>query len=94
MDRRIICTNENNIAVEFNHDFNPFFLLSVAGIYGISANVTTSENTTIDGSTYQGSTAKERNIVITAQMDSNYKANRDLLYRVFKLKSNGNFKYL
>ena len=77
MDRRIICTNENNIAVEFNHDFNPFFLLSVAGIYGISANVTTSENTTIDGSTYQGSTAKERNIVITAQMDSNYKANRD-----------------
>lgn len=94
MDRRIICTNENNIAVEFNHDFNPFFLLSVAGIYGISANVTTSENTTVDGSTYHGSTAKERNIVITAQMDSNYKVNRDFLYRVFKLKSTGNFTYL
>ena len=69
MNRRIICTNENNIAVRFDYDFSPFFLKSVEGIYGISANVTTSENTTIDGSTYQGSTAKERNIVITAQME-------------------------
>lgn len=94
MDRRIICTNENNIAVRFDYDFAPFFLVSVAGIYGISANVTTSENTTVDGSTYQGSTAKQRNIVITAQMDSNYKANRDFLYRVFKLKSTGKFTYM
>lgn len=94
MDRRIICTNENNIAVRFDYDFAPFFLVSVAGIYGISANVTTSENTTVDGSTYQGSTAKQRNIVITAQMDGNYKANRDFLYRVFKLKSTGKFTYM
>lgn len=94
MDRRIICTNENNISVEFNYDFAPFFLQSVAGIYGISANVTTSENTTIDGSIYQGSTAKERNIVITAQMDGDYKVNRDFLYRVFKLKSTGKFTYM
>lgn len=93
MDRRIICTNENNIAVKFDYDFNPFFLKSVKGIYGISANVTTSENTTTDGSTYQGSTAKERNIIITAQMDGNYKVNRDFLYKVFKLKSKGNFTY-
>lgn len=94
MDRRIICTNENNMEVCFDYDFAPFFLVSVAGIYGISANVTTSENTTVDGSTYQGSTAKQRNIVITAQMDSNYKENRDFLYRVFKLKSTGNFMYM
>lgn len=94
MDRRIICTNENKIAVEFNYDFAPFFLKSVEGIYGISANVTTSENTTVDGSTYQGSTVKERNIVITAQMDGNYKENRDFLYRVFKLKSAGIFTYI
>lgn len=93
MNRRITCTNENNIAVRFDYDFAPFFLKSVAGIYGISANVTTSENTTIDGSTYQGSTAKERNIVITAQMDGDYKKNRDFLYRVFKLKSTGKFTY-
>lgn len=93
MNRRITCTNENNIAVRFDYDFAPFFLKSVAGIYGISANVTTSENTTLDGSTYQGSTAKERNIVITAQMDGDYKKNRDFLYRVFKLKSTGKFTY-
>ena len=94
MDKRIICTNENNIAVEFNYNFAPFFLVSCEGIYGISANVTTSENTTIDGSTYQGSTAKQRNIVITAQMDSDYKENRDFLYKVFKLKSTGKFNYM
>ena len=94
MDRRIICTNENNIAVRFDYDFAPFFLVSVAGISGISTHVTTSENTTVDGSTYQGSTAKQRNIVITAQMDGNYKANRDFLYRVFKLKSTGKFTYM
>lgn len=93
MKKNIICTNENNISVEFNYNFAPFFLISCDGIYGISANVTTSENTTIDGSTYQGSTAKERNIVITAQMDSNYKKNRDFLYKVFKLKSTGVFTY-
>ncbi len=94
MNRRIICTNENNIAVRFDYDFSPFFLKSVEGIYGISANVTTSENTTIDGSTYQGSTAKERNIVITAQMEGDYKENRNFLYRVFKLKSSGVFTYM
>ncbi len=94
MERRIICTSENNISAEFNYDFSPFFLKSVTGIYGISANVTTSENTTVDGSTYQGSTAKERNIVITVQMDGDYKANREFLYRVFKLKSAGKFTYM
>ena len=94
MDRRITCKSENNAVAEFNYDFSPFFLKSVTGIYGITANVTTSENTTVDGSTYQGSTAKERNIVITAQMDGDYKKNREFLYRAFKLKSTGIFTYV
>lgn len=94
MDRHITCKSENNAVAEFNYDFSPFFLKSVMGIYGITANVTTSENTTVDGSTYQGSTAKERNIVITAQMDGDYKKNREFLYRAFKLKSTGIFTYV
>ena len=48
----------------------------------------------VDGSTYQGSTTKQRNIVITAQMESDYQKNRDLLYKCFKPKSTGLFTYM
>ena len=48
----------------------------------------------VDGSTYQGSTTKQRNIVITAQMERDYQANRDLLYKCFKPKSTGLFTYM
>ena len=48
----------------------------------------------VDGSTYQGSTTKQRNIVITAQMERDYQANRDLLYKCFKPKSTGLFTYI
>ena len=54
---------------------------------------TTSENTTTDGSTYQGSTAKERNIVITAEIDGDYRKNRELLYRVFPKGRTGTLEY-
>ena len=70
-----------------------FHLLGLDGIYGYDCNVTTSENTTTDGSTYQGSTAKERNIVITAEIDGDYRKNRELLYRVFPKGRTGTLEY-
>lgn len=94
MAKRIICRNEDGVQVEFNYSFEPFFLVSVDGIYTVSNNVVTSENTMVDGSTYQGSTTKQRNIVITAQMERDYQANRDLLYKCFKPKSTGLFTYI
>lgn len=94
MAKRIICKNEDGVQVEFNYSFEPFFLVSVDGIYTVSNNVVTSENTMVDGSTYQGSTTKQRNIVITAQMERDYQANRDLLYKCFKPKSTGLFAYI
>ena len=94
MAKRIICKNEDGVQVEFNYSFEPFFLVSVDGIYTVSNNVVTSENTMVDGSTYQGSTTKQRNIVITAQMERDYQANRDLLYKCFKPKSTGLFTYI
>ena len=94
MAKRIICKNEDGVQVEFNYSFEPFFLVSVDGIYTVSNNVVTSENTMVDGSTYQGSTTKQRNIVITAQMERDYQANRDLLYKCFKPKSTGLFTYM
>ena len=64
-DITVTCTNDKNVSIAFRWDWdnNPFHLLGLDGIYGYDCNVTTSENTTTDGSTYQGSTAKERNIV-------------------------------
>lgn len=92
--KRVICKNEDGVQVEFTYDFEPFFLVSMDGVYMVSNNVVTSENTMVDGSTYQGSTTKQRNIVITAQMESDYQANRDLLYKCFKPKSTGLFTYM
>ena len=94
-DITVTCTNDKNVSIAFRWDWdnNPFHLLGLDGIYGYDCNVTTSENTTTDGSTYQGSTAKERNIVITAEIDGDYRKNRELLYRVFPKGRTGTLEY-
>lgn len=94
MSKKIICKNEDNVQIEFSYeDDAEFFLISCDGIYSVSNNVVTSENTMTDGSTYQGSTTKQRNIVITAEFDSDYQSRRDFLYKSFKPKSLGTFFY-
>ena len=94
MSKKIICKNEDDVQIEFSYeDDAEFFLISCDGIYSVSNNVVTSENTMTDGSTYQGSTTKQRNIVITAEIDSDYQARRDFLYKSFKPKSPGTFYY-
>ncbi|MBQ6994962.1 MAG: phage tail family protein [Lachnospiraceae bacterium] len=94
-DIKVICTSEKNAAITFTwNGFTPFHLVEIEGIYGIESNVVTSENTTTDGSTYQGATAQERNIVLTVEMDSNYKENRNLLYRCFPIKRTGTMQYI
>ena len=58
-DIKVICTSDKNVSITFTWDeFTPFHLVDIEGIYGIESNVVTSENTTTDGSTYQGATAK------------------------------------
>ena len=94
-DIKIICTSDKNVAITFTwNDFTPFHLVDIEGIYGIESNVVTSENTTIDGSTYQGATAKERHIDLIVEMDSDYKENRNLLYRCFPIKRTGTMEYI
>jgi hypothetical protein len=93
-DIKITCTSDKNVSGTFTWDgFNPFHIVALDGFYGIDSTVTTSENTTTDGSTYQGATANERNLVLTLEMDSDYKANRELLYRIFPIKRNGTLEY-
>ena len=93
--KRVICRNENDVEVEFNYKEDAeFFLVSLEGVYSVSNNVITAENTMKDGSTYQGSTTKQRNIVITAFIDGDYQKRRDLLYKCFKPRATGTFTYI
>lgn len=91
--KKITCRNQTGQEVVFTYDFTPFHLLSVDGIYRVTNNVYMTENTMIDGSTYQGSVIKQRDIVIAAEMMSDYQRNRDLLYQIFKPKAYGIFLY-
>lgn len=92
--KRIICKNEDDVQIEFSYEENAdFFMISLDGAYSVSNNVVTSANTMTDGSTYQGATTKQRNIIITAEFDSDYQNKRDFLYKCFKPKSPGTFYY-
>lgn len=94
MAKTIKCKNEDDVQIEFSYEEDAeFFLISCDGIYAVYNNVVTSANTMTDGSTYQGSTTKQRNIVITAEFDEDYQARRDFLYKAFKPKSLGTFYY-
>lgn len=93
--RIITCTNEDGLGIRFGLLDSPWKLLNVEGLYKVGADVYTSDNTMTDGSTYQGSTLKERNIVLTMQdRPFSHRTSRKLLYDVFKTKSNkGVFSY-
>lgn len=94
-DIEVTCMSDKNAAITFTwNDFTPFHLVDIEGIYGIESNVVTSENTTIDGSTYQGATARERHIVLTVEMEGDYSGNRNLLYRCFPIKRTGTMEYV
>lgn len=93
-DRKIICKNEDDVEVTFDYDDeSAFFLESVDGVMSVTNKVTTSENTTVDGSTYQGSITQQRNIVITAHISKKHVYYRNLLYKCFKPKTNGQLTY-
>ena len=93
-DRTIYCRNKDGVEVSFDYgDTSPFFLESIDGVMSVSNKVTTSENTTVDGSTYQGSVTTQRNIVITAHTSNNHVYNRNMLYKCFKPKTEGVLTY-
>lgn len=96
MARSITCKNEDGMEVRFSNTFNPWLLEDCDGIYSVKNTVVTSENTMTDGATYQGSTTKMRNIVMTLRdlPEANHQENRTLLYNLFKPNAVGTFSYL
>lgn len=91
--KKIICKNDRGqeILFTYDHDDCEFFLVECEGIYSVKNKITTSENATTDGSTYNGESLEQRNIVITANVRRNYRQNRDFLARVFRPHSEGTF---
>ena len=77
----------------FDYSFSPFFLVSAEGLYRVKGALQTSANTMTDGSDYMGGTIEEREIAIMAQYHTNYKENRNFLYKMFQPKSKGVLLY-
>jgi hypothetical protein len=89
-NRIIRCINEDGFSLDFTEQgFGPFLLTDADGLYESKNTVYVSENSMIDGATYQGSVAKYRNIELTLTDTGNYPENRDALNRLFKEKSKG-----
>lgn len=92
--RKITCINvTDNVSAEFGSSFSPFLLQDVEGIYSIDVNVNSSENSMSDGSTIIGTVIRPRNIVLTVAVKENYGRNRNLIYLLFKPKTDGLFVY-
>ena len=89
-NRIIRCINEDGFFLDFTErGFGPFLLTDADGLYESKNTVYVSENSMIDGATYQGSVAKQRNIELTLTDIGDYVANRNALNRLFKEKSKG-----
>jgi len=89
-NRVIRCINEDGFALDFTErGFGPFLLTDAEGLYESKNTVYVSENSMIDGATYQGSVAKYRDIELTLTDIGDYVANRNALNRLFKEKSKG-----
>ena len=93
-NRKIICTNNEGMVINFQSKFSPFLLADCDGLYGIENNVSMPDNTMTDGATYQGSTAKKRNIVLTLKTKENHRLGRYELYQLFSQGTKGTLTYI
>lgn len=93
-NRKIICTNNEGMVINFQSKFSPFLLADCDGLYGIENNVSVSDNTMTDGATYQGSVAKRRNIVLTLKTKENHRLGRYELYQLFSQGTKGTLTYV
>jgi len=93
MNRKITCANNDGMSITLGSRFAPYLLVDCDGIYSVKNKVGTSDNTMMDGATYQGTVVEKRNIVLTLKDRENHQANRYQLYQLFKPKTKGTFTY-
>lgn len=91
--RSITCTNNNGMLINFSDKLAPFLLLKAEGLYTVTNNINSVENSMIDGSTFIDSLMTKRNIVLYLADKDNHTKNRDILYKLFTKNSKGTLKY-
>lgn len=87
--KRIVCENQRGETIEFAYDGNPLRLSDTSGFSEADYTVNTTKNSGQDGENYNGSTANKRNPIITAEIFSDYQAQRSRLYSFFQPRSEG-----
>ena len=91
--KRIVCENQYGETIEFAYDGNPLRLSDMSGFSEADYTVNTSKNSGQDGEIYNGATANKRNPIITAEIFSDYQAQRSRLYSFFQPRSVGTVYY-
>lgn len=96
--RSITCYNKKSgIYLTMGEDaLDPFILAHLDGVYSAANEMFYTENTMVDGGTYQGSVAAVRNIIITLLDNPNNvynQGNRDILYTLFRKDEEGTLVY-
>lgn len=81
----ISATNKSNETLTITQN-NKYSLISVSGITPPTANINTSELATKDGSIFNSSKVKNRNIVLTIVFNNDPEAARLDLYKYFRVK--------
>lgn len=91
--KRIMCQDSSGNIMEFTYDGAPLRLADTDGFSAAAYTVNTAQSTGQDGETYLSSTANKRNPVITVEILSDYRAQRDRLYSFFQPRSEGTVFY-
>lgn len=84
---------EDNISLTVDGDCPGIVIESIEGIYAFSGEVNTSPYSQTNGDRYNSTRAPRRNIVIQGKIFDDLWNNRQMLYRVFRLGSLGQFCY-
>lgn len=84
---------EDNISLTVDGDCPGIVIESIEGIYAFSGEVNTSPYSQTNGDRYKSTRAPRRNIVIQGKIFADYWNNRQMIYRVFRLGSLGQFCY-
>ena len=84
---------EDNINLVVDGNCPGIVIEHVDGIYAFTGEVLTSPYSQTNGDRYKSSRAVKRNIVIEGKIYDDFWNNRQLMYRVFRLGSTGEFCY-
>lgn len=103
-NEKIFFENSKGEKLEFSNWTNAYRIDGLEGISGLDNTIYTSKGMAQDGSTYNGSTLNDRNIVIQGTILENKNINRARLIKVFNPKlegklivfddANNNYKYV